>query len=327
MHQSKSDQSRHGGTEAIPGLSIVIPVYNEEENIPEIYRRLKNVLEQVANDWEIIFVDDGSRDNSAGVIRQINVADPRVKIIGLSTNLGHQIALTAGLDHAEGKMVITMDADLQHPPELIPQLISRYQEGAEVVQGVKLVQKKRGWLKILAAFAFYSVICKILRIQIEPNTSDFRLLSRRVVLLLREMRERHRFLRGLIPWLGFKIARVEYEAPERFAGQPKYTLRKLASLALSGVVSFSSVPLRIFFYLGLVGAFLCVGYALFAIAAKIFWEAAPSGWASLIVVITFLGSFQLIAMGIQGEYLAKVYEEIKRRPLYIIAWKKGFSDD
>jgi glycosyltransferase involved in cell wall biosynthesis len=256
-------------------LSLVIPVFNEADNLPELCRRLHQVLHAQGEPYEIIFVNDGSSDRSLEVMKELRTEDENVKIVNLSRNMGHQIALTAGLDHASGQVVITMDADLQHPPELIPRLVEKWREGFEIVYTV---------LKNTTSSLYYRLLKLMSQVDIQPGAADFRLMGKRSVTALVSMRERKRFLRGLVGWLGFRSTSVPYAAERRFAGSPKYSLRKMMHFALSGILSFSSVPLRAAAYAGL-GIALCSGlYTLFAIFARLFTDRATAGWASLVVV-------------------------------------------
>jgi len=323
--------------ETSPEISIIIPVFNEEKNLPLLYQKLTEVLKVVPS-YEIIMVDDGSSDGSAEVIAQLHQKDPRVKMISFSRNFGHMAALSAGLDYALGQAVITMDADLQHPPELIPDLLAKWKAGAEVVNTLRKQTKNAGIFKNLSSLIFYWVINKMTKIQLPANAADFRLLDRKVVQALKKMHERfcflrglkmHErfyFLRGLVSWVGFKQEFVEYEADPRFAGKTKYSLGKMISFALDGITSFSAFPLRLSTYLGLTIAFFSFLYILYALYIKFFTLQAIPGWTSVLVAVLFMGGVQLIFLGILGEYLSRVYEEAKDRPLYIISRTLGFEE-
>jgi len=299
-------------------LSIVIPVYNEEENLQELYRRLSIVLKQMNCSYEIVFVDDGSSDRSWLGIQQLHEKDQRVKGLSFSRNFGHMIALCAGLDIALGEAIITMDADLQHPPELIPQLVRKWREGADIINTVRNKTKKESIIKRFLSNGFYYLVNKIAKTNIPRNAADYRLLDRKVVETLKLIRERSRFLRGLIGWVGYKQEFINYEADPRFAGQTKYSFSRMFSFALDGITSFSSFPLRFSTYLGFTIAFCDFIYSLFAIYARYLSNQVISGWTSVLVSVLFIGSVQLIFLGIIGEYLGRVFEETKQRPLYIV---------
>jgi dolichol-phosphate mannosyltransferase len=309
-----------------PTLSVVIPVYNESETLPELYDRLDDVLSALGETYEIIFVNDGSSDRSLEILRELRKEDGNIKIISFSRNMGHQVALTAGLDHANGEAVITMDADLQHPPQFIAQLVAKWREGYEIVYTVRERTEGTSWVKNLTSGLFYRLLRAISQVDVKPSAADFRLMGRKAVSAFRSLRERRRYVRGLVPWLGFPSTEVPYIADKRFAGDSKYSWRKMGQLALSGIMSFSVVPLRIALYLGLVIAAFSGIYALYAIYSRVFTDRLRSGWASLIVVTLFLGSIQLIFMGILGEYIATIMEEVKQRPLYIVEEKLGFEE-
>jgi len=305
-------------------LSIVVPVYNEEGNLHALYDRLSAVLKNQNLSYEIIMVDDGSTDRSLEKMSELNRKDQRIKVISFSKNFGHMIALSAGLDHAAGDAVITLDADLQHPPELIPKLIEKWKAGAEVVNTLRKETRGAGAFKNISAGLFYWLINKIARINLPPSAADYRLLDRKVVETIKQVHERSRFLRGLISWVGFKQEFIEYQADPRFAGKTKYSIGRMISFALDGITSFSSFPLRLSTYLGLMVAFLSFLYILYAVYVRIFTQQAIEGWASVLVTVLFIGGIQLIFLGIIGEYLSRVYEETKGRPLYIISQKIGF---
>ncbi len=305
-------------------LSIVIPVYNEAENLQPLYERLSETLKPLGLSYEIILVDDGSSDRSAEIIFGLNKKDNRVKLLSFSKNFGHMVALSAGLDHAAGKAVITLDADLQHPPGLIPKLIEKWKNGAEVVNTLRKETRGASPFKNLSAGLFYWLMNKIARIDLPASAADYRLIDRKVVDSLQQIKERSRFLRGLIRWVGFKQEFVEYEADPRFAGRTKYSMGRMISFALDGITSFSSFPLRLSTYLGLTVAFFSFLYILYAIYIRLFTSRAIEGWTSVLVTVLFIGGVQLIFLGIIGEYLGRVYEETKQRPLYIIRRQLGF---
>ncbi|MDD5383221.1 MAG: glycosyltransferase family 2 protein [Candidatus Margulisbacteria bacterium] len=307
-----------------PELSIIVPIFNEEGNLQELYSRLAAVLKRQNLSYEIIMVDDGSTDRSLAKIHELSRQDGAVKAISFSRNFGHMIALSAGLDHATGEVVITLDADLQHPPELIPELVKRWKSGAEIVSTVRTETKRGGRFKDLTARCFYWLINKIARLDLPANAADYRLLDKKVVVTLKNIRERSRFLRGLIGWVGYKQEFIPYQADPRFSGRTKYSLGKMVSFAIDGITSFSAVPLRLSAYLGLAIAFFSFLYILYAIYVRIFTSQAIAGWTSVLVVVLFIGGVQLIFLGIIGEYLSRVFEETKERPLYIIREKSGF---
>ncbi|MFA4843513.1 MAG: glycosyltransferase family 2 protein [Candidatus Margulisiibacteriota bacterium] len=303
-----------------PRLSLVIPVFNEAENLLPLHARLAKVLK---NSYEIIFIDDGSTDNSLQVITTLHNQDFKVKAVSFSRNFGHMAALSAGLDVAQGDAVIMLDADLQHPPELVPELVRQWENGAEVVNTIRQETKGAGQLKGLTAGLFYWLINRIAKINLPAGSADYRLLDRKVVDTLKNVRERSRFLRGLISWIGFRQTFVEYEAEARTAGQSKYSFGKMFSFALDGITSFSAVPLRLSTYLGLAVAGLSFLYILYAVYIRLFTSRAIEGWTSVLVTVLFIGGIQLIFLGVIGEYLSRVFEETKQRPLYIISRQIG----
>jgi glycosyltransferase involved in cell wall biosynthesis len=310
----------------IPTISVVLPVYNERENLDSLVTRLVPILEKIAGgSFEILFVDDGSRDGSAQILDSFYIPDRRLKTIHFSRNFGHQAALQAGLDEATGKAVILMDADLQDPPELLDKLIEKWREGYDVVYAVRRARKE-GLLKRTAYALFYRTMRIVAQIDVPLDVGDFCLLDRRVVDVLVSMRERNRFLRGLRSWVGFKQVGVDYERAARHAGVPKYTLGKLTSLALSGYIGFSALPLRAAAWLGFLTA--CIGFAmaLWALITKLMNIPSPRGWASTLAIMLFLGGVQLLVLGVIGEYLNRMYDEVRRRPLYVVSSRVGFTD-
>ena len=299
-------------------LSVVIPVLNEETNLPVLYERVVGELRSLDCDFEILFVDDGSTDSSTARIAELHRADPRVKMLSMSRNFGHQAALTAGMDHATGDAVIAMDADLQHPPDVIRELVRRWKEGYEVVYTVRKATEGAGPLKRASAKFFYRIFRALSDIDLPANSADFRLLDRRVVEAFRQIRERTRFLRGLVGWAGFRSIAVPYQADARLAGQTKYSPARMIRLAIDGLVSFSTMPLYVAIYVGGVLALLGVVYLGYALYARFVTGNVVPGWTSLIILVTFVGGIQLVLMGIIGIYIGKIYEEAKQRPLYLI---------
>ncbi len=308
-------------------LSAVVPVLNEEANIQALYEAIVRQMEALGGDFEILFVDDGSTDGSVRRITELHGRDPRVKLISLSRNFGHQNALTAGIDHAGGDAVIMMDADLQHPPSLIPELIRRWQEGYEIVYTVRRDTQDAGPLKRATAALFYRLFRTLTGIDLPANTADFRLLDRKVVGAFRQIRERTRFLRGLTGWAGYRSLAVPYDAPARQSGKSKYGARRMIQFAVDGLVSFSAAPLYAAIYAGLALALLGFVYLVYVLYARFVSGNVVPGWTSLILLVSFIGGIQLILMGIIGAYVGKIYEETKQRPLYLIRESLGFEQD
>jgi polyisoprenyl-phosphate glycosyltransferase len=300
-----------------PTLSIVVPVFNEEAILDTLHARVVAALERSAERFELVLVDDGSRDGSWEKMTAAAARDPRVVLVRLSRNFGHQVAITAGVDAARGEAVVLMDADLQDPPEVIPEMIARWRAGYDVVYGRRSRRLGESWFKRATAAAFYRVIRGLTSVDIPADTGDFRLMSRRVVEVLKRLEERNRFVRGLVAWIGWRQTAVEYERAERLAGETKYPLRKMVRFAADAIVSFSIAPLRVATALGLVVSTFSFGYAVYAVLARIFSWDVVQGWASLMVAVTFLGGVQLISLGVIGEYVGRVYDEVKRRPLYV----------
>lgn len=308
-----------------PVLSVVVPVFNEADNLPALYDALIRQLDALNLPAEIVFVNDGSSDDSLAVLRRLSSQDERAKVVGLSRNFGHQCCITAGIEHASGDAVIVMDADLQHPPELIPQMVARWREGYQVVYTLREDATDTGLLKRWTSSAFYKCINAVSEVPIIANAADFRLMDRAVVNCLLSMPERSRFLRGMISWVGFRQIGLPYVAAPRHAGKSKYSLRKMLSLALQGITSFSSVPLRLSAYIGFVTAVSVIPYAVWGVYAKLFTDQAVHGWASLEVSVLFLGGVQLMSLGIIGEYVSRIYTEVKGRPIYITDELIGFD--
>ncbi|MBO3462160.1 glycosyltransferase family 2 protein [Aetokthonos hydrillicola Thurmond2011] len=299
--------------------SIVIPIYNEEDSIPEMYRRLTNVMAQLDGETELILVDDGSRDRSLEMIRELHSRDRRVCYLSFARNFGHQTAVTAGLNFTSGKAVIVMDADLQDPPELILEMLEKWRQGYQVIYAQRLVRKKETWLKRLTAYVFYRILRRLADVDIPPDTGDFCLMDRQVVDILNAMPERNRYIRGLRAWIGFRQTAIPFERDSRFAGKEKYTFAKSWALAVNGIISLSKVPLRVATYLGMLSA----GLALLMIFLELYWRLFDAssplvGYTLITIALFFLGSVQLFCIGILGEYIGQIYEEVKGRPIYTL---------
>lgn len=306
-----------------PTFSIVAPIYDEIESLPHLIRRVRTVMEKLREPWELILVDDGSTDGSGQAILKLAREDRRVVPVLFARNFGHQIAVTAGLDFSRGEAVIIVDADLQDPPELIPELIQRWREGYRVVYAVRAERQGESWFKQVTASLFYRVIFRITDVKIPLDTGDFRLLDRKVVDALGKMRERHRFLRGMAAWVGFSQIGVPYRRAARQAGGTKYPFRKMVRLALNAVTGFSYFPLQIATYLGFAAAGLSILAIPAVIVARIIGNAAFFGQATTLIAVLFLGGVQLLSLGILGEYIGRLYDEAKGRPLYILLENPG----
>ncbi|HSL44039.1 MAG TPA: glycosyltransferase family 2 protein [Anaerolineales bacterium] len=298
--------------------SIVAPIYNELENLPELYRRVKEVMDSTGEAWELVLVDDGSTDGSTDKICELGQQDPRVRPVIFARNFGHQIAITAGWDYARGDAVVTIDADLQDPPELILDMARKWREGYEVVYAVRVEREGESWFKLWTASLFYRIIYRITDVKIPLDTGDFRLMDRKVVDVLKHMRERHRFPRGMSAWVGFKQIGVEYRRAARLSGETKYPFRKMFRLALNAITSFSYFPLQVATFFG----FASAGIAIIAIIPVIYLRVTGSqaffGQATTLIAVLFLGGVQLISLGVLGEYIGRLYDEAKGRPLYIV---------
>ncbi|UCH93852.1 MAG: glycosyltransferase [Candidatus Aminicenantes bacterium] len=301
-------------------VSIVIPAFNEAGNIELLVKKLKDILMDYYN-YEILFVDDGSEDNTLEILQGLHQENKRIGYLSLSRNFGHQNALKAGLDHAIGDCVITMDADLQHPPYLIPQLITKWQEGYEMVYTIRLDDPRVSFLKRKTSNLFYKLMNWLSDIHIPKGAADFRLLDRSVVDVLKDTKEYHLFIRGITAWVGFRQYALEYAPDKRYSGKSKYTVKRMAGFALTGITSFSLKPLRLSILLGLFFAVLAFGYGVYAILTKLLTDQAVPGWASVLASVLFIGGIQLIVLGIIGEYIGKLVMESKQRPHYIIRKK------
>jgi polyisoprenyl-phosphate glycosyltransferase len=303
----------------MPKFSVIAPVYNEIGCIREFYERVSKVMDSIGEPWEIVLIDDGSIDGSSDEIREIALADQHVRPVIFARNFGHQLAVTAGLDYARGDAVIIIDADLQDPPSVMLDLISKWREGFEVVYAVRRKREGENWFKLFTASLFYRLIYRITDVEIPLDTGDFRLIDRKVVDVIKQMREKHRFLRGMAAWVGYRQIGVEYDRKERFAGKTKYPFSKMVKLALNAITSFSYFPLQLATYLG----FICAGISIVAIpivtALRLSNQAALLGQATTLIAVLFLGGVQLITLGILGEYIGRIYDESKGRPLYIVS--------
>ena len=314
----QSEQTKQPAQETTQVVySIVAPVFNEEETLPHFYQHVVTVMEQLGEIFELIFVNDGSRDGSLRLMQELHERDQRVRVVDFSRNFGHQIAISAGLDYARGEAVIILDADLQDPPEVIPALIARWKDGAEVVYAQRSSRKGETRFKLLTASLFYRLITRITSVEIPRDTGDFRLLDRRVVDTLVTMREHHRFMRGLSAWVGFRQEAVQYERHERFAGTTKYPLFKMIRFSIDAITGFSHAPLQLATTFGFILAGLSLLGILIAIILRIF-TGAIVGQASTLILVLFMGGIQLIFLGIIGEYLGRIYDEVRSRPLYIV---------
>jgi glycosyltransferase involved in cell wall biosynthesis len=301
-----------------PVFTIIAPVYNECEILPELLRRVSAVMDGLGEPWELILVDDGSSDGSTEQIRALAAQDERVKPLIFARNFGHQIAATAGLDYANGDAVIIIDADLQDPPEVIAEMAAKWREGYEVVYAVRHEREGESWFKLFTASLFYRVIFRITDIKIPMDTGDFRLMDRKVVDVMNSMRERHRFLRGMSAWVGFRQIGVQYNRAARFAGSTKYPFKKMLRLALNAITGFSYFPLQLATWVGFVAAGLSLIAIPIVIIERLIGNQEFSGQATTLVVVLFLGGVQLISLGILGEYIGRIYDEVKGRPMYIV---------
>ena len=302
-----------------PTFTIIAPIFNELENIPELYPRIREVMDQTNEPWELILVDDGSTDGSTEVIRKLAENDKRVRPIIFARNFGHQIAVTAGIDYSRGDAVIIIDADLQDPPEVILKLIKNWREGYEVVYAVREEREGESWFKKLTASIFYRLIHAVTNVNIPLDTGDFRLLDKKVVDIMKTMRERHRFLRGMSAWVGFKQIGVKYKRKPRYAGISKYPLSKMIQFALNAITSFSYFPLQLATYIGFIAAGLSVLAIPIIAILRLTTGTVLMGQATTLIMVLFLGGVQLISLGIIGEYIGRIYDEAKGRPLYTVA--------
>jgi glycosyltransferase involved in cell wall biosynthesis len=298
-------------------LTVAVPVYNEEDNLPLLYRRLKSVLGEIPGEHQLLFVNDGSRDGTGDILSAMSLCDPQVRVLHFARNFGHQAALSAALDHAGGDAVVLMDGDLQDTPETIPRFVAEFQRGFDVVYAIR-TKRKEGWLLRTAYAAFYMLISRISDVDLPEGAGDFGLMSARVVKVVRGCPERHRYLRGLRRWAGFRQTGIEVERDARFRGHSKYSWIKLFRLAADGIFSFSAVPLRAASWMGMLTISSTAAFTLYALIMHLFFSRSPEGFTALIAAITFLAGVQLIFLGVIGEYVGRIYEQVKQRPLYLL---------
>lgn len=301
-----------------PTYTIIAPIYNEIENIEVLHQRVSEVMDSTGEPWEFVMVDDGSSDGSTKAILDLKSKDEKIVPVIFARNFGHQIAVTAGLDHSKGEAVVIIDADLQDPPEVILDLIAKWKEGYEVVYAIRSKREGETWFKLFTAAAFYRTIQRITDVDLPMDTGDFRLLDRKVVQVMKGMREKHRFLRGMSVWVGFRQTGVEYERAERYAGETKYPLKKMFRLASDAITGFSYFPLKMATYFGFFTAGLSLLALLVAIILRLTGSQLLQGQAVVIIIVLFLGGVQLISLGILGEYIGRLYDEARDRPLYIL---------
>ncbi|HUJ63382.1 MAG TPA: glycosyltransferase family 2 protein [Kofleriaceae bacterium] len=309
-----------------PTLSIVAPAYNEERNLPAFLAALVPALEAIREPFEIVFVDDGSRDGTLGLLAAAASQDARIKVVALARNFGKDVALSAGLAHATGRAVIPIDCDLQHPVELIAQFVAKWREGFDMVVGVRARRDEEGWLRRSASRAYYRILNAMTSVQIPPNAGDFRLIDRKIVDVIAKMPERHRFMKGIFAWPGFKTATIDFQAAVR-AGETRsrWNLFRLWRFALDGLMSFSTAPLKLWTYIGALSALGAFVYLAITLVQKLVFGIKVPGYASLLVVVLFFNGLLLVSNGIQGEYIARIFEEVKGRPLYVVARTIGFE--
>jgi glycosyltransferase involved in cell wall biosynthesis len=307
--------------------SVVIPVYNEELVIQETYHRLKSVMDSLNEPYELIFVNDGSRDKSASILGGICEADQRVKLVDFSRNFGHQMASTAGMDYSSGETIVLIDADLQDPPEIIPRMLDKWREGFDVVYGVRVKRKGETFFKKFTSKIFYRLLNSMTEVEIPLDTGDFRLVGRKVCDALKTTNERNRYLRGLISWMGFRQTGIEYARDKRFAGETKYPLKKMFKFAFDGITSFSYKPLKLATYFGSFISVLSFIYLLVVVYQGLFTNSTVTGWASTLAVSLFFNGIVLIILGIMGEYVGRIFDEVKGRPLYVIRDTKNIDID
>jgi len=310
-----------------PVISIVAPAYNEERNLAEFIAAIVPVLEGIGETFEIVFVNDGSRDNTLGMLAAAASQDPRIKVVGLARNFGKDVALSAGLAHATGQAVIPIDCDLQHPVELIPQFVAKWREGYDMVLGVRSKRDEEGLLRRTASRTYYKVMRWMTSVEIPPNAGDFRLIDRKIIDVINKMPERHRFMKGIFAWPGFKVASIEFQANVRAnETRSSWSFFKLWRFALDGLFSFSTAPLKMWTYVGLLSALGAFVYLAVTVIQKLFFGIDVPGYASLLILILFFNGLHMISNGIQGEYIARIFEEVKGRPLYVVGQTFGFDE-
>jgi glycosyltransferase involved in cell wall biosynthesis len=309
-----------------PVVSIVAPAYNEANNLAAFVQAMTPVLDGLGEPWEIVFVDDGSRDATLGILLAARAHDSRLKIVGLARNFGKDIALSAGLAHARGRAVIPIDCDLQHPPELIPELVAKWRAGADMVVGVRTRRTEEGLVRRTAARLYYGLMRRMTNVEIPGNAGDFRLLDRKIVDVINEMPERCRFMKGIFAWPGFKTEVVSFQAKVRAGGRSRWSLWTLWRFALDGLFSFSTAPLKLWTYLGGLSALGAFVYLTITLIQKLVFGIKAPGYASLLIVVLFLNGLLLLSNGIQGEYIARIFEEVKGRPLFVVGNKWGFDE-
>lgn len=307
-------------------LSVIVPCYNEQDVLRATHERLTSVLAGMSwLDYELIFINDGSHDDTQLILAQLQLVDPHVRVLLLSRNFGHQIAVTAGLEEATGDAVVIIDADLQDPPEVIPQMVQLWRDGNDVVYGMRTDRQGESKFKLWTAKVFYRLINRLSETKMPFDAGDFRLLDRRVVEVINAMPERARFLRGMVSWTGFRQISLPYERAARHAGTSKYPLTKMISFAMDGIISFSLVPLKLAIWTGFLAIWIAVAGIIVAIIDRLMDKNLTRGWASLFVAVLFMGGVQLVSLGILGEYLGRIYTEVKRRPLYVVQERLGFT--
>lgn len=305
-------------------VTILIPCYNEEASLPSLYDALKELMNQNAGyEWEVLMVNDGSRDHTIDVIKQLRANDSRICYIDLSRNFGKENAMLAGFDYATGDCMIIMDADLQHPPSVIPEMLRKWEEGYEDVYGKRITRGKESWLRKKLSLTYYNILQKTTRVEILQNVGDFRLLDRKCIEELKKLRETERYTKGMYCWIGFKKTSVDFETQDRVAGESSMSFKALISLAIDGITSFTTAPLRISAFMGFVVSIVAFVYMCFVLFKTIFVGEDVQGYPTLVILILFLGGVQLISLGIIGEYLGKIFNETKNRPVYVIGEKEG----
>ena len=308
-------------------LSVIIPCYNEEPVLRATHERLTGVLTELPwLDYELLYVNDGSMDHTQQILTQLQLHDPRVRVLRLSRNFGHQIAVTAGLEAASGDAVLVIDADLQDPPEVIPEMVKLWRDGNDVVYGIRVEREGESTFKLWTAKIFYRLINRLSETKMPLDAGDFRLLDRKVVEVIKTMPERARFLRGMVSWAGFRQVSLPYHRLARHAGDSKYPFRKMVHFAMDGIISFSLAPLKLAIWTGFLAIWIAVAGIIVAIIARLLEKGLARGWASLFVAVLFMGGVQLVSLGIIGEYLGRIYTEVKRRPLYVVQERLGFAD-